>query len=637
MLRAVAAASLLAWARAALFAARDGLVAQGWGAPALRLVGLDGLLGTAWALPFALGLAALAGGRAAARRPAPAIHADPGEGGHATPSRSRAAARAALAVLALALGYGFATGRWPSSSFHVPGTDSPRAWAAHGAAALVAAGATLVALGRAPRVLVLCGASLGGGAVLGTAGLLLALRLVGPAAGSPSVLLVSLDTLRADRLGCYGHERPTSPHLDAFASRATRFTQAYTPDPWTLTAHMSLLTGLPPSVHGVDVDRALPREVETLAATFARAGHRTAAVVDTVAWLHPGYGFARGFDVYDRVEGTAAAKVPRLVRVLEAARGHPSFVFAHLMDAHSDEHELPYESEPPDLRAFLREGSDLDAWRGGDAAGGASARLQRMNAAGIVPGEPARRALVDLYEAGVASLDRRLGELLGWLETSGALDDTIVVVLSDHGEAFYEHGEALHDQAHGECLRVPLIVHVPGRRRDVEPPPAVVDRLVSLIDVRATLLDLCGIEGPRAGVRAVWRGRSFADVWQEGGGPAAAASAGADLPSPTAGSVPIDRGTRWPLGLRTRAHALVPREDGGLSLYALREDPGEHDDLSDDPDAVAAAAAAWRARDAWRALVARAREALEGGARAVAPLPPEAVRRLEALGYLGGR
>ena len=249
----------------------------------------------------------------------------------------------------------------------------------------------------------------------------------------PSVLLVSLDTLRLDRIGAYGHDRPTTPALDAFAAESLRFDQAFTHHPWTLTAHATMLTGLLPRVHGVLEDRALVDEVVTVAEVFAAADFATLAVVDACTWMDPVFGHDQGFGSYQVLKTDAGPKIDALFTKLDSLDGQPFLAFAHLFDAHSDETRLPYDSAPQHREAFAGwyegpfDGTHPD-W------GHSSQLLLRMNAEGEELTGDERRYLEDLYDAGVRTLDDHLARLFDGLEERGLLDTTVVVVVSDHGE-----------------------------------------------------------------------------------------------------------------------------------------------------------------------------------------------------------
>lgn len=309
-------------------------------------------------------------------------------------------------------------------------------------------------------------------------------RVFAAAPPRPNVILISLDTLRADRLGCYGYPKPTTPELDHFARRATRFEHASTPQGFTLTAHASLATSLYPSVHGVSDTTALPRQAPKLAERLAEAGYRTFGIVDAVPWLSPKFGFERGFDTYEQIEGGARGKITRATQVTGARSERPFYLMLHLFDAHSDMDKTPYESDPEDAATFT-------SWYQGPYRGCSPSNqcgtqhLIEIQTKGTLPPPEVRQLISDQYDAGVRSMDRALGELFRALEEQGRFEDSIIVVTADHGELLFEHDTVLHGHLWEETLRVPLLVHLPGQTTK-----RVSDALVSLVDIAPTILEL---------------------------------------------------------------------------------------------------------------------------------------------------
>ena len=269
-----------------------------------------------------------------------------------------------LALLpAIVLGYLFVSSRLPHRAFYAPALEGMRALAAHAGASVVA---LVAALCLAPPARTRWRRALALTALVAVLLPSAALRLLPsgtlPDDGRPNVILISIDTLRADRLGCYGYTKPTSPALDRFASEALVFTNAFSPESWTLPAHMSMLTSLYPSSHGVAEERALPRGVPTLASVLSREGYATFAIVDVAYWISPEFGFARGFDSYHVMPDYAEVKIEGILSLLDDLDRRPFFIFAHLYDVHSDKKDVPYEADPVDVETFA-------GWYDGDFTG----------------------------------------------------------------------------------------------------------------------------------------------------------------------------------------------------------------------------------------------------------------------------
>ena len=312
---------------------------------------------------------------------------------------------------------------------------------------------------------------------------------VAPRADAPNVLILSIDTLRADRLGCYGHARGTSPNLDALAARGVLFERAYSSAPWTLPSYASLFTGLSPADHraGVVTEREdrfgtdelaqrkttelLRPDVRTLAEAAREAGWWTAGFYCN-PYIGAGAGVDRGFDRWERYQHGAKAGVERAQAWIAAHGARPWLVFLHLIDPH-----MPYAPPAPFDRQFAGVSvDDLADWPPTLSAlrGGAD--------------EATRKLCSDLYDGEVAYADAQLGRLLEALRLSGELDNTIVVLHSDHGEEFWEHGGCDHGHAmHEELLRVPFVLSWPGR---VE--PRRVSARVRTLDLYPTLSELLG-------------------------------------------------------------------------------------------------------------------------------------------------
>lgn len=301
-----------------------------------------------------------------------------------------------------------------------------------------------------------------------------------------NVVLVSIDTLRADHLGCYGYPLKTSPNLDEFSRSAVLFENAIVQTSWTLPSHMSILTSLYPSTHKVvqDVDR-LDERVVTVAQMLKKNGYSTAAFVDAPL-MESKYGFDRGFDLYyesyrlkDRyVIVGIENNIGKVMSWIRNNSGNPFFLFLHIFDCHS-----PY--LPPDM---YYEGFAFDYGGGLEMEGKSGPNY--FNRVALSPEDV--RYIVSHYDGEIASVDHQLGKMFDLLEESGLAGKTLVIVTSDHGESFMEHGMVGHEkQLYNELMRVPLIMRFPGGRYGGERIRAMVES----IDIVPTILDLLGIAG----------------------------------------------------------------------------------------------------------------------------------------------
>jgi len=392
------------------------------------------------------------------------------------------------------------------------------------------------------------------------------------------LVLVTIDTLRADHVGCYGDPTAHTPVLDALAASGIRFEQAISPAPLTMPSHGSMLTGLDPPAHGVRSNGAAPLSPEVPLATesLRDAGFATAAFV-AAAVLDARYGLARGFERYDdeassrRAAGTGSYAERAGDEVVDAAlawlRTAPDrfFLWVHLYDPHAD-----YDPPP----RFAR----------------------------LVPGDP--------YGGEIAFADAQLGRLLQGIERRFGHDSLAILVTSDHGESLDEHGEDSHGLTpYDATQRVPLLLRAPGLPRG-----GVVRAPVRTIDVAPTLLELAGA-APLPGVR----GRSLVGLAQGRSEPPRLAYVEAIEPQVAFGWSPL-------LGVRSETHKYVraPRPE----LYDLARDPHElHDIAGAEPERVAELDAVLE-----EILVEARAQAPKGGGPS--GLDAAERERLESLGYV---
>ena len=341
----------------------------------------------------------------------------------------------------------------------------------------------------------------------------------------PNLLFISIDTLRADALGSYGGTWEATPFLDRFAEAGVRFTDAWSHSPKTAPSHMAMFTGLPPRTHGIGNQRSLGNQslsadITTLAEALQIAGFRTGAV--TSGGNVKGFlGFERGFEIYDETPKNLELKLRDaeewMTRAAEESNGtRPWFFFFHTYAVH-DPYLPPAKfqkrfADPNYAGEIIGDPVEMaKAVKVDDRAPWATShqKVTENFWARVDVDSPAdMRYLHQLYMASVASLDFQLRRFLNDLQRAGLLDNTIVVLTSDHGEELGEHGGNRHDQLWNELLHVPLIVHLPG---DALVPPgadpetgavsdaeAVLGRTVNgtvrHMDLVPSLIDLLGVE-----------------------------------------------------------------------------------------------------------------------------------------------
>ncbi|QDU66209.1 sulfatase [Engelhardtia mirabilis] len=321
-----------------------------------------------------------------------------------------------------------------------------------------------------------------------------------PGSGAPdalNVLLIGVDTLRADRVSALGYERPTTPQLERIAREGIRFQKARSQAPWTLPSFASILTSLYPSAHGAGRGghgewTGIDPGTTSLAELLARAGYETHGIVAN-GLLSPRYGLDQGFEGYHFSWARESAKddASLAAEFIDAHRTTPWLLFWHVMDPH-----LPYATEP----SFWEEFTDADY------VGRFSARRSVPTQALHEPGRRAfegptpapelsgadRRFVSDLYDAEIAETDAAIGRVLDALVKSGQWERTIVALVADHGEAlgergYYHHGYTLYD----DQVHVPMLLRIPGRDEG-----RVVDTAVASIDLMPTVLAALGLERP---------------------------------------------------------------------------------------------------------------------------------------------
>jgi hypothetical protein len=309
------------------------------------------------------------------------------------------------------------------------------------------------------------------------------------------IVLVSIDALRADRLGPWAAQRTgppatraesSTPFLDELARRAVVFDNAFAQVPSTLPSHMSMFTGLYPSEHTVyPPSSVLAAAIPTLPEVLRRAGFRTFGHSEG-GYVQGGYGFSRGFEEWTDTPYAADTDVERtfgrgLDSLAKVAPGERFFLFLHSYTVH-DPYEPPetyrrmYWPDVPPPGAFAPIGPNFAAFNGS-----------------LLDATPAAIGYYSaLYDAGVRYLDDVVARLFAGLERLGLAGETLVIFTADHGEEFAEHGHLVHTQAYPECLRIPLLAVLPGA------PPGRVARVVETVDFAPTIYELAGVAAPPA-------------------------------------------------------------------------------------------------------------------------------------------
>ena len=488
----------------------------------------------------------------------------------------------------------------------------------------------------------------------------------------PNILLVVLDATRADRCSGYGYHRPTTPFLDKLASEGTTFENAFAVAPWTMPSMASLLTGLYPSEHQVYETLRLSSSLPTLPEYLNTADYATMIATNN-SWMSDTFGMTRGFQtviklwqlfqtgqdvtrvgleqtglkgsLFRRVvrqvtQGNpvqnainalygrfwrnradyGAKRLNRVTRQWISGQEKPWFVLAHYLEAH-----LEYRPPRAERAKFVRHHDIARRLLSADQM-----RIMWRHVAGVQPlTELELQTWSDLYDAELNYQDKQLGELLTWLETSGRLDNTMLIVTADHGENLGDHGLLNHQYClYDTLLRVPLIVRFPdafaaGRR--VQAP-------VMLLDVFATILDAAETVKPESG-----HGLNLANEAQLVERPHILAEYGAPRPpdETTLASYQIPRQALVPYehalaAIRAGSYKLIAGSNGSLALYNWHTDPRESENVaashSDLTETLAADLTACQAR-----LISDNERPMKSS---IADADPTVVARLRSLGYL---
>jgi arylsulfatase A-like enzyme len=470
----------------------------------------------------------------------------------------------------------------------------------------------------------------------------------------PNIIVLLLDTARAQSFSGYGYTRPTSPHIDAIAAAGVVYEQAIASGCWSLPSQVSLLTGLFPSKHGAhELHLSYEHRYPMLPEVLREAGYHTLGI-STNSWMSDEFGVTHGFERYLKLwqyhhtrpaipgptagvgawldkrlqrwywrhifpRRNRAQYVNRHIRTLIAQTPEPFFLYAIYWDTH-----LPYAAQDPHAARWLPPGVTLSQGR----------RVNRDPLRYMTDQTPMSdedfAVLQAFYDGALASLDAELGALVTWLHQRGMLDRTMLIILSDHGENIGDHGLMSHAYSlHDTLIRVPLIVRYP----EVFPPGQRVTHQIQLTDLFPTVLDVLGLDLP--GVRQELQGVSLLASPTDA---PAGRLAYAELLAPHPSIAALNRRTGTPEGtprpafdralrcLRTPTTKMIWASDGNHALYDLRQDPYETTNLVATEPKLAAEYL--DLLNAWHP---------PAGAPPMAPAPPmdpELRQRLRDLGYL---
>lgn len=430
-----------------------------------------------------------------------------------------------------------------------------------------------------------------------------------PRAERPNVILITLDTVRADHLSIYGYERKTTPTLDEIEHELLVFENAYSQAPSTRPSHFSVFASRYPRDLGIwnNSDPPLPQSELTVAEVLQSAGWRTGAV-SSVRFLVSDGGAGQGFDEVSMPLQTEQSQLGKLttgkaIDFIRSSTATPFFLWVHYFDAH-----LPYQPIPELRDAF---------WDGPPPTEkNIEPDLIEKEGFGTVGAIPHREYMTAMYDASILYVDRQIRTLLDYLRENDMLDDTVLILAADHGESLGEHGVYFaHDGLYESNVRVPLVLRLPGGAR-----AGRVEAIVENLGIGATILDTAGLETP-----TTFRGTSLLDA--EPGNGTAFFEQGTLFSGLRAGELKWIDGRGFAEDERFVEGSLRKlRERPALGLYDLQTDPGEVNNLaperSDDAETLQRRLSNWvRAHDDAKR---------RAGQREV---DPEILERLRALGY----
>lgn len=467
-----------------------------------------------------------------------------------------------------------------------------------------------------------------------------------PAGLRPNVILIVLDTVRADHLSLYGYHRKTTPWLERFAETATLYRHCFAGSYTTLPSHSTILTGLYPRSHGaanlppgLSIGEPLDSRFETLAERLAELGYANAAVLANFSYLSKEFGTSQGFHFYDdrrpvpcfprgkrfalrygilsllgrsavlrgaqRLYRSASEINENVFEILEqlSGRGSPLFLFINYMDAHS-----PYVPPEPFDRLFDGRQARLTPLDHYNALRDDVALRKRVIT------EVERRHYVSQYDGAIAFLDAELARLVTRLRDLGLYDDSLIIITSDHGEAFGEHGYVGHEWSmHQHQIGIPLIIKYPRQTTG-----RVVDWNAGHVDLLPTILDSVGASVPEGvhgtSLRSLEAAKAGRYIYAEGY---------------LKGNLVLSDRIRYPLMtwaiVSPEGWKLISDSEGRLELYDLEKDPREQRNLA--VERTDMSGRLLEALEDWKRRLPLSKSARRR-------IDPRAVERLRALGYV---
>ncbi len=435
----------------------------------------------------------------------------------------------------------------------------------------------------------------------------------------PDIVLIVMDTTRPDHLSLYGHDRETSPHLSELARESRTFDQARSTSSWTSPAHASMFTGLYPGAHGTtQASWTLPDSLTTLAEVLSARGYTTASVSGN-PMLTEERGFAQGFAHYvqtwwgptARTDLRSLAEIEALVATLPS----PYFLFVNLIGPHS-----PYDSCGPECERFTSDpfkSPRANRW------------LEHYRGTHVFSDEDLER-LSDLYDAELRRADSIVGEIVGDVRARGRIDDTLLIVTSDHGENLGDHGHVDHlFSLYDSTVRIPLLIRQPGRFEA----GSRSDAPVQLPDLFPTILSAAGVPAEEIDSQGI-------DLSDEGAltgrpnileyyDPVQAMSVVYERSSAEE-KARLDRYDRKLEAIVAGNLKLVRASDGSAELYDLSIDPAELENLAEHDDQQGTRRLLEVSLDRWLSRYAKE----EAQATENVPVSEETRRALEAIGYI---